>query len=176
MANSSIVSSMKDKVMTEIINDETIFHAIDAPSVKDFEDADKLLGTYIFNYHQNPLTLSDVQTFLTIQVHIPKAYGANNTWVTPRLEIWIISHESHMKVKNIPKITANRNDYISQLLDQKFNGRTEIGVSKNSKNNLNMYAKLDLISNVEGAIASDYLYRQMVFEVKDINDSLCEED
>ena len=176
MANSSIISRMKDKLITEIINDEALFYAIDSPTIKKLEDADRLVGTHIFNYHQNPLTLKEVQTFLTIQMHIPKTYGANNTWVSPRLEIWIISHQDHMEVDNIPKITANRNDYISQLLDQKFNGRREIGVSKQAKNNLNLFDKLDLISNVEGALASDYLYRQMIFEVKDLNDSLCDEE
>lgn len=176
MANSSIISRMKDKLITEIINDEELFRAIDSPNIKSFDNADQLVGTHIFNYHQNPLTLKEVQTFLTIQVHIPKTYDRNNTWVSPRLEIWIISHQDHMKVDNVPKITANRNDYISQLLDLKFNGRREIGVSKNAKNNLNMLDKLDLISNIEGALASDYLYRQMIFEVKDLNDSLCDED
>lgn len=175
MANSSIISRMKDKLITEIINDEELFRAIDSPNIKNFENADKLVGTHIFNYHQNPLTLKEVQTFLTIQMHIPKTYGTNNTWVAPRLEIWIISHQDHMEV-DIPKITANRNDYISQLLDLKFNGRREIGVSKNAKNNLNLFGKLDLISNVEGALTSDYLYRQMIFEVKDLNDSLCDEE
>lgn len=176
MANSSIISRMKDKLITEIINDEELFWAIDSPNIKSFANADQLVGTHIFNYHQNPLTLKEVQTFLTIQMHIPKTYGTNNTWVSPRLEIWIISHQDHMKVKNIPKITANRNDYISQLLDLKFNGRREIGVSKKAKNNLNLFDKLDLISNIEGALASDYLYRQMIFEVKDLNDSLCDEE
>lgn len=176
MANSSIISRLKDKLITEIINDEELFRAIDSPTIKSFDDADQLVGTHIFNYHQNPTTIREVQTFLTIQVHIPKTYDRNNTWVSPRLEIWIISHQEHMKVENVPKITANRNDYISQLLDLKFNGRREIGVSKNSKNNLNMFDKLALISNIEGALASDYLYRQMIFEVKDLNDSLCDEE
>ena len=167
---------MKDKLITEIINDEELFRAIDSPNIKNFDDADQLVGKHIFNYHQNPLTLKEVQTFLTIQVHIPKPYDRNNTWISPRLEIWIISHQDHMKVDNVPKITANRNDYISQLLDLKFNGRREIGVSRKAKNNLNLFDKLDLISNIEGALASDYLYRQMIFEVKDLNDSLCDEE
>lgn len=176
MANSSIISRMKDKLITEIINDEELFRAIDSPNIKNFENADKLVGTHIFNYHQNPATLEQVQTFLTIRVRTREVTRSNGIWVVPQLEIWIISHESHMKVDNVPKITANRNDYISQLLDQKFNGRTTIGVSKNAKNNLNMYAKLHLTVNDEGAVASDYLYRQMIFESKELNDSLCDED
>lgn len=175
MANSAIISRLKDKVITEIINDETLFYAIDSPTIKKFEDADKLVGTHIFNYSQNPLTLEEVQTFLTICVSTRELNMTNNIWIVPRMEICIISHQSHMKVDNIPKITANRNDYISQLLDQKFNGRTEIGVSKNTKNNLNMYAKLNLTINGEGPVANDYLYRQMIFETKDLSNSMCGE-
>lgn len=173
MANSSIITKMKDKVISEIINDETLFYAINSPEYKDPNYADDLIGTHIFRYHQNPNTLNKTITFLTIQVHIPKTYDSNKTWVLPRLEIWIISHEQCMNVDNIPKITANRNDYISQLLDLKFNGRDSIGVSSDPKDNLNLYGKLDLVSNVEGAYSTDYLYRQMIFETKDLNDSLC---
>lgn len=173
MANSSIITKMKDKVISEIINDETLFYAINSPEYKDPNYADDLIGTHIFNYNQNPNTLNKAITFLTIEVDIPKTYDSNNTWVLPRLEIWIISHESCMKVDNIPKITANRNDYISQLLDLKFNGRESIGISPNPKENLNLYGKLNLVSNIGKAYSADYLYRQMIFETKDLNDSLC---
>jgi hypothetical protein len=78
-----------------------------------------------------------------------------------------------MKVKNIPKVTENRNDYISMLLDKKFNGRNVIGGSSNPKNNLHLCGRLTLISNTEGAFSSEYLFRRMVFETADINDSVC---
>ena len=114
-------------------------------------------------------------TFLTIQVHVPKTYDRNGTWVVPRLEIWILSHQDVMKVDNIPKISDNRNDYISKLLDAKFNGRDTLGGSKNDKYNLHLYGQLKLVSNIEGAFSQKFLYRQMIFEMKDLNDSLCEE-
>ena len=124
---------------------------------------EKLIGTHIFNYHQNPNTLTTTETFITIQVHIPQSYYRNNNvYVKPTIEIWIISHERHMNVDNIPKITDNRNDYLSKLIDEKLNGRTDLG-----------FGKLTLISNVEGAYQSDYLFRQMIFEGTDLNDSLC---
>ena len=174
MANSSIITKMKRNVISEIINDETFFYAINSPDYTDPNYADDLIGTHIFGYHQNPNTLNKTITFLTIQVHIPKTYDTNKIWVLPQLEIWVISHEKCMVVDNIPKITDNRNDYISKLLDLKFNGRDSIGTSMNSQDNLNLYGKLDLISNVEGAYSTDYLYRQLIFEAKDLNNSLCE--
>ena len=176
MANSSIISRLKDKVITEIINDEIFFYAINPPTIKNVEDADLMVNKYLFRYHQNPETLKMTGTFLTFQVHIPKTYDKNNNWVQPRLEIWIISHESWMRVNNVPKITASRNDYIAQLLDQKFNHRHTIGDSPIDANNLHLYGRLDLVSNIEGAYANEYLYRQLIFETKDINDSFCDDE
>ena len=176
MANSSLVTDLKKQVIRELINDENIFYAIDSPYVTNLEDADKLVYKNIFPYHKNTETITDVTTFITLQVHIPKYYDKNKIWVLPVLEIWIISHDDHMRVTNIPKVSENRNDYISKLLDVKFNGRNTIGVSKNDKNNLHLYGKLKLTSNTEGAFSKDFLYRRMIFETKDLNDSLCEDD
>lgn len=81
-----------------------------------------------------------------------------------------------MKVDNIPKVSDNRNDYISKLLDKKFNGRDVLGNSKKDENNLHLYGKLDLVANIEGAASRDFLYRQMIFETKDLNKSFCEEE
>lgn len=175
MANSTIVTDLKQAVIKEIVNDEAFFHAIHSPDIEDVECADELIYTHIFPYHKNPETVDKAITFLTIQVHIPKPYDRNSTWVVPRLEIWILSHQDVMKVDNIPKISDNRNDYISKLLDAKFNGRDTLGGSKNDKYNLHLYGQLKLVSNVEGAFSQKFLYRQMIFEMKDLNDSLCEE-
>lgn len=70
-----------------------------------------------------------------------------------------------MVVDNIPKITENRNDYLSKLVDTKLNGRSDIGIGE-----------LKLESNVEGAYQKDYVYRQMIFKCKDLNKSLCSEE
>lgn len=174
MANSSIVTALKKSVIKEIIKDEDLFYAIDSPYVQAPKEADKLVYKNIFPYHKHPDAITDTITFLTIQVQIPKTYDRNNIWVTPRLEIWIYSHDRHMVVDNIPKISDNRNDYISKLLDRKFNGQSSFGNNKNSKNDLNIIGKLKLVSNIEGTFSKDFLYRQMVFEMVDLNDSLCD--
>ena len=67
-----------------------------------------------------------------------------------------------MVVDNVKKITDNRNDYLSVLIDNRLNGRKDIGLGE-----------LKLISNIEGAFQKDYLYRKMVFEGTDLNNSLC---
>jgi hypothetical protein len=86
------------------------------------------------------------------------------------LEIWIYSEETCMNVTNIPLIYDDRNDYISKLLNNKFNGRSCFGVNDDLINLLN---PLEMTSNVEGVYSPKYLYRRMIFETKDLNMSMC---
>ena len=169
MANSSIIRKAKNKIIKEFIKDQDIVAAIDSKTV-DSNKPEKLNGTHIFDYNQNPHTLKIVGTFITLQVHIPQNYysdyGGNSTvHVKPTIEIWIISHEEHMRVDNIPKVTQNRNDYLSELIDNKINGRYGFGIGKTR-----------LISNTEGAFQQDYLFRKLIFECLDFNDSMCKDE
>lgn len=168
MANSSIISKSKNKIIKEFIKDTLLLQAIDSPTL-DLKQAEKFIGTHIFDYNQNPYTLNNIETFITVQVHIPETYtygkDTSNLWVYPTIEIWIISHERHMKVSNIPKVTANRNDYISELIDNKLNGRNDFGIGD-----------ISLLMNIEGSLQTDYVYRKMVFKGTDINNSLCNDE
>lgn len=161
MANSSFIGKAKNKLIKEFIKDESIVKAIGSS----ITSPEKLVGTHIFNYHQNPNTLTTVDTFITVQVHIPKSFYGDTVFVKPTIEIWIISHEKHMEVNDIPKVTDNRNDYLSNLIDEKLNGRSDLG-----------FGKLTLLSNVEGSYQQNYVYRQMIFEGTDLNNSLCKDE
>lgn len=160
MANSSIIGKAKNRIIKEFIKDKEIVTAINSTDVTSPE---KLKGTHIFDYNQNPHTINTVETFITVQVHIPQPFSFDDsTFVKPTVEIWIISHEQHMIVNDIPKVTENRNDYLSKLIDNKLNGKSGFGIGK-----------LKLISNIEGAYQQDYVFRKMVFECLDVNASLC---
>lgn len=162
MANSQIIGKAKNKIIKEFIKDPTILAAIGSERATRPE---QYLNTHIFNYNQNPFTLNTVETFITVQVHIPQGFDFNNTFVCPTVEIWIISHEKHMVVDNVPKITDNRNDYISELIDAKLNGQSGFGIGE-----------LKLLSNVEGSFQQDYVFRKMIFECRDLNKSLCTDE
>ena len=160
MANSSIIGKTKNKIIKEFIKDKEIIAAIDSSKVT---SAEKLKGTHIFDYNQNPHTINTVETFITVQVHIPEPFSfSDDTFVKPTVEILIISHENHMIVDNVPKVTENRNDYLSRLIDEKLNGRSDFGIGK-----------LKLTSNNEGAFQQNYVFRKMVFKCLDLNASLC---
>lgn len=169
MANSSIVRIAKNRIIKEFIKDPEIIAAINSDEVKSNEP-EKLIGKHIFNYNQNPHTLNKVGTFITVQVHIPQNYysdyhGNSVIHVKPTIEIWIVSHEQHMIVNNVPKVTQNRNDYLSELIDNKINGKSGFGIGETK-----------LISNIEGAFQADYLFRKLTFQCLDLNWSLCEDD
>lgn len=168
MANSSIIRKAKNKIIKEFIKDPDIIAAINSSEVKSNEP-EKLIYKHIFDYNQNPHTLNIVGTFITIQVHIPQSYyndyNSSNNRVRPTIEIWIVSHEKHMVVDNVPKVTQNRNDYLSELIDRKINGKSGIGIGETV-----------LLSNTEGSFQQDYLFRKMIFQCLDLNWSLCEED
>ena len=168
MANSSIIREAKNKIIKEFIKDPDIVDAINSSEVKP-DEPEKLIYKHIFDYNQNPHTLNIVGTFITIQVHIPHEYYddyySSNIIVKPTIEIWIISHEKHMRVDNIPKITQNRNDYLSELIDNKINGKMGFGIGETK-----------LLSNIEGAFQQDYLFRKMIIQCMDLNWSLCKDE
>lgn len=167
MANSSIIRKAKNKIVKEFIKDKDIVAAINSSEIKSNEP-EKLINKHIFDYNQNPHTLNKVGTFITIQVHIPQSYNnynASATRINPTIEIWIISHEKHMVVDNVPKITQNRNDYLSELIDNKINGKSGFGIGETK-----------LLSNIEGSFQADYLFRKMIFQCSDLNWSLCEDE
>ena len=170
MANSNIISDLKDKVIKEIIKDELIVKVIDSPDMgKELWDSSCMIDNkenhengftaHIFRSFQNPYVVIKNITFLAIMVDIPKTY--NTIYVKPVLKIYIVSHNDHMRIENIIGVIDNRNDYLSILLDKKFNGM-DYGLGT-----------LELTSNIEGSYSKEFLYREMTFETTDLNDSLC---
>lgn len=162
MANSSIIGEAKNKIIKEFINDDAIVEAIE-PVEEKVKSKGDLVNQYIFNFNQNPTTINDVMTFITVQVNIPRQYDKNGTFSVASVVILIVSHESHMKAENVPKVTENRNDYLSKLIDNKLNGSNKFGIGK-----------LKLVSNIEYAYQTNWLIREMIFECTDLNDSLCD--
>ena len=158
------------------MKDEALFHAIDSKNITDFKQANKLMYTHIFPYHRITPTITETSTYITFQVHIREMSSWTKKWITPMLEIWIYSHNDHMKVDNVPKISDNRNDYIAKLLDNKFNGRSSFGNNKDPQNDVRLYDSLSLSLNEEGATSQGFLYRHMIFKTKDLNNAPCNEE
>lgn len=144
--------------MKALISNEDIVRAINA---NDIEEPEDLINKYIFDYDQNPNTLNKIMTFITVCVNIPQSYY-DHTFITPSLDIKIISHEKNMRIDNIPKVKENRNDYLAELIDRELNGK-----------NIGGFGNSYLDTNYEGGVQQDYLYRRLVFKLTDLNKSLC---
>lgn len=160
MANSTSISDFKKNVINAITHDDIIFYAFDA---QECENGGDLIGTHILTYNKVPDTVTEVATYMTIMVHT-KSRDRNGTFVTPTLEFYIYSHYKHMKMDR--KITKdNRCDYLAMLIDDMFNGSTQHGG----------ISELKLVLNAEGAYNKDFLYRHLIFEGTDLNNSMCKD-
>lgn len=172
MANSSSITLLKQNVIKELIDDPLIVKAIGSPDydssnpVSSGEDAE---NNYIFTWNRHPDNIAEELTFITLQVNINKY---STEWVKPTLKITIYSHNNHMNLnsEDFPDISSNRNDYLSQLIDVKLNGRTGFG-NYDDENKINLISKLELTSNIESAYNDTFTCRRMIFETKDINAS-----
>lgn len=167
------MTDLKLAVIKELVKDENIFNAIDSHEVKDFKSAKDLVYAHIFPYARIPETITETTTLITIQVHIRENKFRDRTFIIPTIEFRIYSHQDHMKVENIPKISDTRNDYISRLIDSRFNGRSSFGDNKDPQFDIGTYGSLDLVLNEEGSTSQGFLYRRMLFETKDLNKSIC---
>lgn len=161
-------------IIKELVKDEAIFNAIDSSEIKNFKNANKLVYKHIFPYGRVPETITETMTLITIQVHIREGRFRNKIFITPTIEFRIYSHQDHMEVKNIPKISDTRNDYLSRLIDHKFNGRSSFGGNKDPQYDISTYGSLDLVLNEENSTPQGFLYRRMIFETKDLNSSICD--
>ncbi len=173
MANSELISDLKSAIAKELVKDEALFYAIDSHEITNPKQANKLMYTYIYPYHRITETITATETYITFMVHIREMSSWTKKWIAAILEFYVYSHDQHMEVKNIPKVTDNRNDYIGKLLDKKFNGRSSFGNNKDPKNDIRLYESLDLTLNEEGVTPQGFLYRHLMFKTKDLNNNPC---
>lgn len=172
MANSEFITKLKNQVVKSILNDEEIITAIDSPDMlKDNWEPIYLLNNRdtinagftpsIYRELQVPRVLDDAGTAILIEVQFPRPSGVNNLYLTVQLQIMIISHQEHMRIDNVIGVTDNRNDYLSILLDRKFND--DMG-----------FERINLISSVANSYNEKYVYRTMTFECLTINNLRCD--
>lgn len=162
MANSTIVLTLKNKIINALCEDPDVDSLIDSQKYH----GKNLRGKHIFNFNKNPETIKETITFITV-MDGTQARDRNSTFVTSRVVINIYTHNGHMELPleylNDDEY-FNRNDYLSFLIDEKFNGSTGYGG----------FGKLKLVSNDEYTPTKDFNGRVLKFETVDINNSLCD--
>lgn len=154
------LSGLKRAVVDEIRNDPTV-----TKELGDNATSTDPYGQFLFDHQKNPSAWDKPATYLTVQLHIPRA-SEDRKWLVPTLELQIISHEQHLtdSSSGSEPVFQNRNDYLADLLTQKFHGRNDLG----------SFSPLLLISDTEGVLENNCLYRKLQFETSCLN-SFCED-
>lgn len=173
MTENLSIFEMKLAAMAEALSDELILKAIAYPGVTDAAKWEELNGKAAFDYPKPSEIANLPATYLTFLVHAEEPENQKpGPWITQTLEITIYTRESHLSMTDAPDICLNRNDFIAQLLIEKFNGRTCLGLSGGihsaNLHSVNLLGRLTLISNTEGNNGA-ILYRKLVFSARDLS-------
>lgn len=165
MANSSCVSNWKNQIMADLQKDNEIIIAL---GLSKDEDSDDLIYNRLFPHYFIPTTQEEVKTYIMVEIDIQSNKSRyeparRDIYSYPTITFTVLSHQDNMEL-NLSGISATRIDYLSELIDRKYNGASGFGIGE-----------IQLTSNIAGNLNDKYRFRQLIFQAVDFNDSLCEE-
>lgn len=166
MANSSIVITAKNKIMSDLQNDEKILEFL---GVTDEEIEDDIVYKRLFPFYYVMDVQEEVKSYICVEVLIEKQNSIglqrtnlrNSLYNYPKIIFTIICHQDDMQL-DMAGVSGTRADNLACLIDEKYNGKDGFG-----------YGKLMLKSNIPGSINETFRYRQVIFDTVDIDDNLC---
>lgn len=164
MSKSSCIRNWKNKIVSELSQDDEIINAL---GLNPDEDADDLVWHRIMPHMWIPSVESEVKTYILVEIDIPERrtrYGSSesNIWVHPVIVFYVLAHQEDMRMNMVGE-SGTRMDYLAELIEEKYEGRQDFGVGT-----------LQLKSDTAGSVNTTYRFRQLVFEAVDLDDSLCE--
>lgn len=157
MANSDFISSAKNKILSDLQNDELFLQVLGA---SEEETEEGLVYKRLFPFYYIYGTQTTVKTYVCIEVDITSV-SRNDLYIYPTIIFTVISHQDDVRL-NMAGVSKTRTDYLGEIIDKMYNGFVGLG-----------YGKLKLMSNKAGSIDTTYRYRQLVFRGVDMNDNLC---
>lgn len=164
MGKSSCIRAWKNKIMSELSQDEAIIEAL---GLNPDESPDDLVWHRYYPHMWVPTTEEDVKTYILVEIDIPERrnrYGSNEgtIWVYPTIIFNVLTHQEDMRLDLVGE-SGTRMDYLAELIEEKYEGRQDFSVGT-----------LELKSDVAGSVNNTYRFRQLVFEAVDLEDGLCE--
>ena len=164
MGKSSCIRAFKNKIMSELSQDDAIIEAL---GLNPDESPDDLVWVRLYPHYYIPQTEGEVKTYLLVEIDIPERrtrYGATESsiWVYPTIIFYVLTHQEDMRLDMVGE-SGTRMDYLAELIEEKYDDREGFGVGV-----------LKLKSDVAGSINTTYRFRQLVFEAVDLDDGLCE--
>lgn len=159
MGKSSCIRKFKDKVISELSQDDDIIKALNLDSD---ESPDDLVWKRLFPHYYIPTTEEAVKSYILIEIDVPERrlrYGTTESpiWVHPTITFCVLVHQDDMRM-NMAGESGTRMDYLAELIEDKYQGRRDFGVGT-----------LQLKSDTAGNLSKTYRYRQLVFEAVDVN-------
>ena len=158
MAKSRVIRSWKNKIVSELSQDEEI---IDALGLNPDESEDDLVWVRLYPHYFIPQTESEVKTYILVEIDIPERrsrYGSSDSdiWVHPTIIFYVLVHQEDMHMNMVGE-SGTRMDYLAELIEDKYDGRQDFGVGT-----------LKLKSDTAGSVNTTYRFRQLVFEAVDV--------
>ena len=160
----SKIREYKNRIISELCNDEDIINALD---LNDEEDADDLVWHRIYPHLWIPQTEELVRSYILVEVSVPERrsrYGSDNNpvYVHPVIIFYVLVHQEDMRM-NLAGESGTRMDYLAELIENKYEGRKGFGL-----------VRLQLKSNLANSLNTTYRYRELIFEAVDYDDGLCQ--
>ena len=154
MARSKVIREWKNKIVSELSQDEEIINAL---GLNPDEDPDDLVWHRLFPHYFIPQTEEQVRTYSLVEIDIPERrtrYGSSdsNIWVHPTIVFYVLTHQEDMHM-NMAGESGTRMDYLAELIEEKYEGRQDFGAGV-----------LQLKSDTAGSVNTTYRFRQLVFE------------
>lgn len=154
MAKSKCIRQFKNKIMSELSQDDEIISAL---GLNPEEDPDDLVWHRLFPHYFVPQTESEVRTYILVEIDIPERrtrYGSSdsNIWVHPTIVFYVLTHQEDMHM-NMAGESGTRMDYLAELIEEKYEGRQDFGAGV-----------LQLKSDTAGSVNTTYRFRQLIFE------------
>ena len=159
MGKSSCIREYKNKIISELSQDDEIINAL---GLNPDESPDDLVWKRIFPHYYVENSESVVKTYLLVEIDIPERrsrYGSTNSdiWVHPTIIFYVLVHQEDMHMNMVGE-SGTRMDYLAELIEEKYEGRQDFGVGT-----------LQLKSDIAGSVNTTYRFRQLVFEAVDVN-------
>ena len=153
MAKSKCIRQFKNKIMSELSQDDEIISAL---GLNPDEDPDDLVWHRLFPHMFVPQTESEVRTYILVEIDIPERrtrYGSSdsNIWVHPTIIFYVLTHQEDMHMNMVGE-SGTRMDYLAELIEEKYEGRQDFGAGV-----------LQLKSDTAGSVNTTYRFRQLGF-------------
>lgn len=118
----------KNQLMQDMLTSETIVRLLD--DTLPVEEADKLMYKQVFPYEYIPDTIEHGHTFICcdVDVQAPTYHSTNSrtTFYTPIIYIWVMSHESKLRLSQ----GGVRTDRLCAEITDRINGSMYYGIGK----------------------------------------------